>query len=305
MNLGVLYSARDMCACFAQQMFVSRKREYYQVCFAGTEIDKTEDGFIVHQGEYCGKIPLLKPTSDFQEFSSIRARLTWATHTRPDICCAVNQAAQATQSRFEEDPTTCVKDINKITKHLHSLDLPLKFSKLDPNSLQLTVYSDASFAINYDMSSQLGYIIFLSDKTRSCNLHYSSHKSKRVTRSVLGGEVMAFGDVFDTAMIIRHDLQNLLHRNVPIIILTGSLSVFGVISKSTITAERRLLIDLDASKAAYTARELQHVGFLRTQCNLADAFTKVKRCPILEVILIHGKLDHPIEQWISRGPVPS
>jgi hypothetical protein len=98
------------------QKFVSRKREYDQVRFAGTEIDKTGDGFIVHQREYCSKIPLLKPTSDFQEFSSIRARLSWATHTRPDICCAVNQAAQVTQSRFDEDPTTYVKDINKITK---------------------------------------------------------------------------------------------------------------------------------------------------------------------------------------------
>jgi hypothetical protein len=138
------------------QNFVSRKREYDQVRFGGTEIDNTGHGFIVHQREYCSKIPLLKPTSDFQEFSSIRARLSWVIHTRLNICCAVNQAAQVTQSRFDEDPTTHVKDINKITKHLHSLDLPLKFSKLDPNSLQLIVYSDASFANNYDMSSQLG-----------------------------------------------------------------------------------------------------------------------------------------------------
>jgi hypothetical protein len=208
------------------QKFVSRKREYGEVRFAGTEIDKTGDGFIVHQCEYCSKIPLLQLPSNFQEFSSIRARLSWATHTRPDICCAVNQAAQMKQSRFDEDPTIYVMDINKITKYLYSLDLPLKFSKLDPNSLQLTVYSDASFANNYNMSSQLGYIIFLSDKTRSCNqLHYSSHKSKTVIRSILGDEVMAFADAFDMAMIVRHDLRNLLHRNVPITILTDSLPI--------------------------------------------------------------------------------
>jgi hypothetical protein len=116
---------------------------------------------------------------------------------------------------------------------------------------------------------------------------------------------MAFADAFDMAMIIRHDLRNLLHRNVPITILTDSLSLFDVISKSTITAERRLLIDLGAAKAAYAARELEHVGILRTQYNPADAFTKVKRCPVLEDILTRGKLDHPIEQWISRGIVPS
>jgi hypothetical protein len=107
------------------------------------------------------------------------------------------------------------------------------------------------------------------------------------------------------AMITRHDLRNLLHRNVFMTILTDSLSLYDVISKPTITAERGLLIDLEAAKAAYAARELEHVCFLRTQYNPADAFTKVKRCPVLEDILPRGKLDHPIEQWISRGSVPS
>jgi hypothetical protein len=156
------------------------------------------------------------------------------------------------------------------------------------------VNSDASFVNIYDTFSQIGYFIFLSDKIEYCYpQHYSSHKSKRVTRSVLSGEVMAFADAFDMAMIIRHDLQYLLHHNVPITILTDSLSLFGVTSKSTIIAERRLLIDLEAAKAAYAARELEHVGFLRTQYNQAGAFTKFKRCPILEGILTRGRQTRP------------
>jgi hypothetical protein len=101
---------------------------------------------------------------------------------------------------------------------------------------------------------------------------------------------MAFADAFDMTMIIRHDLRNLVHRNVPISILTDSLSLFDVISKSTITAKRRLLIDLEAAKAAYAARELEHVGFRRTLYNPADAFTKVKRCPVLEDILTNSTI---------------
>jgi hypothetical protein len=276
------------------------------VRFAGMEIETCKSGFIVHQREYISKLKPLSRSSDFAAFSSLRARLSWVTHSRPDVCCAVNQSAQVTQTRFDKEPATHISKLNKIIRHLRSVDLPLKFGHLDKESLQLTVYSDASFANNDDLSSQLGYVIFLSDKDGCCSpLHYSSHKSKRVTRSVLGGEVMAFADAFDMSIIIRHDLANILNRKLPISILTDSLSLFDVISKSTITAERRLLIDLAAAKAAYAARELEHVGFIRTQYNPADSFTKVSRCPILEDILRNGKIAHPIEQWISRGNISS
>jgi hypothetical protein len=130
---------------------------------------------------------------------------------------------------------------------LRKLDIPLQLPKLDPDSLHLTVYSDASFSNNHDLSSQLGNIVFLSDKTGACSpLHYSSHKSKRDTRSVLGGEVMAFVEAFDMGRIIRHDLTPVLGQRLPITILTDSLSLFDVISKASTTAERRLMIALEA-----------------------------------------------------------
>jgi hypothetical protein len=106
-------------------------------------------------------------------------------------------------------------------------------------------------------------------------------------------------------MIIRHDLTPVLGRRLPITILTDYLSLFDVLSKASTTAEKRLMIDLEAAKAAYATRELEHVGFIRTQHNRADVFTKVGRCAALEDILKHGILDHPIEQWILRSPAPS
>jgi hypothetical protein len=103
----------------------------------------------------------------------------------------------------------------------------LKFRKVDLESLKIKVYADLSFANNEDLTSQLGYIIMLTDKTGKCNiLYYSSHKSRRVTGSVLGGEAYAFADAFDQAFILRHDRQSIIKRKVPLTILTDSKSLF-------------------------------------------------------------------------------
>lgn len=40
-------------------------------------------------------------------------------------------------------------------------------------------------------------------------LQYSPHKSRRVVRSVLGGEVMAFADYFEYGLAIPEDLERI------------------------------------------------------------------------------------------------
>lgn len=48
-------------------------------------------------------------------------------------------------------------------------------------------YSDGSLQTNQDGLSQVGYIIFISDKDNNANLiDYASNKSRRELRSVLG-----------------------------------------------------------------------------------------------------------------------
>jgi hypothetical protein len=46
----------------------------------------------------------------------------------------------------------------------------LKFVKLDAKTLQLLVFTDASFANNKDLSSQISYVIALSDATKKANI---------------------------------------------------------------------------------------------------------------------------------------
>lgn len=281
------------------QRFECREREWDDVTFAGMQIDTKVGEFHVHQKRYIDKLtPLSTGATTFAQYRSFRVKLAWITNTRPDITCAVAKAVQVTEKQFSAAPGACVKALNAIHKHLRTVpDLPLRFPKLDRKTLQLRVYSDASFASNTDGSSHLGYIIFLTDASGTCQpLYWSSHKSKRVTRSFLGSETMALADAFDMAYALKHDIQRMIKQNVPIRILTDNLSLFDVITKATTTAEKRLMIDLAALKQAYNVHDVEQLGFVRTAFNPADALTKVTRCPVLEEILSSARLNHPVDQ---------
>ena len=155
--------------------------------------------------------------------------------------------------------------------------------------------------MNEDKSSQLGYFIFLSDKSKYCQpIFWSSYKSKRVTRSVLGSEVMAFADAFDMAYTIKYDLQIMLNKIIPISMLTDSKSLFDVLTSSSTTTEKRLMIDLQTVQDSYNKNEITDVAHIRSIYNISDALTKVKKESILLDTLRTSKLSHPVEQWIIR-----
>jgi hypothetical protein len=72
------------------------------------------------------------------------------------------------------------------------------------NSLSLLVFTDAFFANNKDLSSQIGFMIVLTDRNQSVNiLYWSSIKYKRVTRSVLASELYALAHGFDIGAVIK------------------------------------------------------------------------------------------------------
>ena len=60
------------------------------------------------------------------------------------------------------------------------------------------------------------------------------------------------------------------------------------------------MIDLTAAKEAYKRREIDTIGFIRTEHNPSDVFTKVTKCKILNEILLTSFLNHPVEQWVTR-----
>ncbi len=47
---------------------------------------------------------------DFELFRSIRAFVGWLAHSRPDVACAINRAAQVTQESFDKKH---IKELNE------------------------------------------------------------------------------------------------------------------------------------------------------------------------------------------------
>jgi len=283
-----------------RETFDVQKRVTENIRFAGTYIDKHENGYKVHQRQYVERLTEISKNADFAELRRARAQLSWLVHSRPDICVVANKLAQVTEKLFSEKH---VKLYNSSVKYLKATNkTAMVMRQLDKDSLHIRAYADASFATNYDQTSQLGYIIALCDKFDNASiLHFQSYKSRRVARSVLGAETYAFADAFDFAFCTKQDIELVMGRDIPLMMFTDSKSLFDIITKCSHTQEKRLMIDLQAVRDAYESHEISNVGFIRGPNNPADGLTKIGKCPPLSHLLQTGRANFQVEQYILRN----
>lgn len=127
----------------------------------------------------------------------------------------------------------------------------LHYRPLERSSLRLKVHADASLVSYDDDSSQLGYLILMSDGLGACHvLSYNSKKSRRVVRSITAGDVYAFANAFDEAFVLKYDLEKIYGQHIPLITLTDSKQLFDVISRASHPTEKRLMIYTAAAREA-------------------------------------------------------
>lgn len=118
--------------------------------------------------------------------------------------------------------------------------------------------------------------------------------------SVLGSEVMEFADKFDTANILRQQLQIMTRSYIPLAMITHSFSLFDILTKASSTTEKRLMTDLETVQRSFNKMEIQDVAYIRSEYGIADALTKVVKQNILANAIESSSLYHPIQQWIVR-----
>ena len=288
------------------RVFDAKPRQMDEMEFVGVQVKTSQRlprTLSLDQTAYVASLTLLSTDATYERFTSVRATLAWVGHTRPDLGCAINKAAQVSKVTYEPRH---VHALNKAIKAAQaSPALALHYPPLDRTTLQLRAYADASFATNDDHSSQLGFIILLVDGQGWAHvLSFSSRKSRRVVRSVMAGEVYAFGAAFDEAYMLRHDLERLYDCYIPLTILTDSKQLFDVVTRGSHPTEKRLLIDIAAAREAYNRREISNVGLVTSDNNMADSLTKVKPSGALGLLLATGVDRTPVEQWVIRpGPV--
>ncbi|KAM4067353.1 transposase [Hirsutella rhossiliensis] len=153
------------------------------------------------------------------------------------------------------------------------------------STAKLMVFTDGSFANNKDLSSQLGFVIVLANEEQSPAdftirgnvLHWSSTKSKRVTRSVLASEIYGMVQGFDMAIVIATTLQAIVKQldlpPTPLIVCTDSYSLYECLVKLGTTKEKRLMIDIMALRQSYEQREMAEIRWINGDDNPADAMT--------------------------------
>ncbi|RFU29713.1 hypothetical protein B7463_g6637, partial [Scytalidium lignicola] len=177
----------------------------------------------------------------------------------------------------------------------------LRFVKLDKNTLQLLVFTDASFANNKDLSSQIGYVLALADGEGNANiLHWSSIKCKRVTWSVLTSELYGMAHGFDMGASIKSTIDKALKISLPLVLCTDSKSLYDCLVKLGTTQEKRLMIDVMCLRQAYERREIAEVKWIQGTTNPADSMTKEKSSNALKQLVDTNKVQLKVVEWVER-----
>ena len=109
-----------------------------------------------------------------------------------------------------------------------------------------------------------------------------------------GGEFCVFSEGFEYVISIRHTLGKINKQNIPIIILTDSKKMLDVITKAFHNSEKRLMIDIDASKDAYKEYEISKVFLVLSDHNMTDESTNLGQSKALREVMETGNDQNPV-----------
>lgn len=268
--------------------------------FNGGTISQTANLLHLNQRDYIAKLQAISDNPvDPAEYISQRARGAYiASVCRPDLAFGFSVCAQVTKPLAQD-----AKRLNKtISQAKVDSELGLRFVAIDQATKRIAVFPDASFASNADLTCQLGFVITIADAKNNANIiHYSSFKSKRVTRSVIAADLYALAHAFDIGSTICQTITVLYGKPRPMTVYTDSKRLYDGILGANATAEKRLLIDLSLLRQAYELHEIVEVVWVPSSNNSADALTKASPSPALASLMRENKLNINANSWVERA----
>ncbi len=280
---------------------MGEEEEELQCTSTGFELHRDGHGNIrQHQTPYLRQLECLSRDATLSEFRSMRMKLAWLSHTRADCLFEISQLAQITEKIFNNEKSGCIRRLNKAARFALKHSLIISISKLDIRSLKVVGYYDSSFANNIDLSTKLGYIMFLVDAgDRSVPMAFRSYKDRRFVSSAMTDEVIAFSDMFDTAITLAEEIRSIKKRHITLQLLTDSKSLFDVISKGSRTSENRLMLDWPPTRGIPRQNDKQH--WLREeQRKPRRRFDQANAPGTLQRFLPTDHIDTKAEHWIVR-----
>jgi hypothetical protein len=278
--------------------------------FNGCIVTMSKDSRSIHlrQKNQGNNIQLVKDTDDYIQQ---RARGAYIASTcQPEASYDLSVAAQQ-----REPDATDIRALNKrLQWQIDNIGRGLQYIPLELESARLYVFVDGSFANNKDLSSQIGFVIILGNEASQTEnefrlngnlVHWSSTKSKRVTRSTLASEIYGMVAGTDIAFAISTTLKMVTDKlgvgRIPTIVCTDSYSLYECLVKLGTTKEKRLMIDIMALRQSYERRELYEIRWINGNDNPADAMTKSTPNKALETFVLANEVTIRLEGWVKRG----
>ena len=262
-------------------------RKMYSKAFTyvGIQVNQNEDKSItVSQNNYIKSIREIKLSSNEnvhrvlnkEEVHSTRraiGQLNWAAGiSRPDICFDVSICS----STINNEAT--VKDaieINKIIRRIKSDNIEILIPCLDIDSLELKSFCDSSFNNLSKGGSQGAHIVFLCDNTNSCPLQWCSNRIKRVVRSTLAAETLAFIDGSETGIYLSELFTEIycLKSRLNIKGITDNKSLFQTSNTTKNVDDKRLRVEISMIRQMLERKEIEIIH-VKSENNLSNALTK-------------------------------
>ena len=256
--------------------------------YIGIRLQQDNNGTItIDQNEYIKELETNDLTSDRKclnqqepvndnERSQIRkmiGKLNWlAVMTRPEISFTVSEISSQISSATLSD----IKRINKTINFLKTSPGFLKIPRLQLPSIKIKVITDASFNNLSNGKSQGGHIIMCSDANENCVvLSWCSNRVKRVIRSTLAAETLAFADGAESALCFSTMLKEFVpdSENLVIECMTDSRSLFDAAGTTTAVSDKRLRVEINAIREMVQNNEIE-IKWVEGKEQMSDVLTK-------------------------------
>lgn len=88
-----------------------------------------------------------------------------------------------------------------------------------------------------------------------------------------------------------------MSNNILLSIVNDSDSLFKVITQSSNMTEKRLMIDIQAGREAYHDCEINNMGWIKSEGNLADGFRKLNKSDMIQRKMRTVQLNVISDQW--------
>ena len=194
-----------------------------------------------------------------------------------------------TSTRVKNTTATDAHTINKVIKHIKNSPSHITIPKSDLNSLEIQLYSDASFNNLPDGGSQGGHVVFLCHQYQNLvPIAWSSTTIKHVTQSTLVAETLSLVDSCDTAYFIANPVSDLIQvQKIPIYAFTNNQSLHDSINTTKATTDRCLRVEISALREMYDKNEIT-TNWLSKHHQLSNILTK-KGAPYHRLIKVLQK----------------